>query len=370
MLAEPVKASLTLKTTDDITVYALDSHGRRIGEVSTESVAKGKKILLNKNCYKALSYEVIRNNGINTANAWFSQAEKKIEVYGTMSEGGNITVNVTRKDDNISICSADVSCNEVGDFSKIFILDNIPQSGMYIVEVKKNNTVICNKEFEITYFKKISVSAVANLNNETNELSVSGTVYVGINPAAGREVTALILPKDIDISDMNIAILKKNAYDIINGTTDEVGKFLIRKNIFKTQNGEYQVVVQLSSGEFEQEAEGLCSVATFNYNSVEPYLQFKKNDLSGAAYRINAESGSGIIGIAQNSIDDEGVLVLTVYKSGVMHEILIEDEKDENGDLVVEYIPDVSAENYQIKLMYFDSFGKMTPLSNFYLLEK
>jgi len=73
VLVEPICGSVTLKTTDDVKVYALNSSGERIKEKSVSKTANGYSSFLTEASDKAMHYEIVKlNRNMLMANSHIS----------------------------------------------------------------------------------------------------------------------------------------------------------------------------------------------------------------------------------------------------------------------------------------------------------
>lgn len=84
ILCEPIGGSVTLKTTDEITVYALDNSGNRKHEIAVTNVSGGKKFNLSAD---SLSYEIVRQNVSGVKNAHIELGDRSVQpIFGDVAD--------------------------------------------------------------------------------------------------------------------------------------------------------------------------------------------------------------------------------------------------------------------------------------------
>ena len=351
VLAEPVDAEITIKTDKNITVYALDSSGRRKARVPVTDSAEGKSFCIDKS-YKALFYEAVKEDTYSGVGA-SADFEFGAEVHGFAKAFAGSDIAVSVEKDGKEYLSAVTAADEFGNFDLNIPINKEIPDGTYNVTAKGGGGKIVGSLVYADYDRP-SLTVSADIGEK--RLSICGRVTLGGAAVKSADVAVAVIGPLTSAEVADEAMAAENVYDIKRVTTDANGMYSAELDFLNTESGMYCVRVIASGRNGKQAYRSYPQKLMLEYGTDKAYIELWNARDNRVEYA--ARPGETITGAVRGAENAEGVLLMAVYRDGVLIGAARGDEKG------VSYrIPDAE-EGLSVKLIFVRNLSDMEPLTD------
>lgn len=366
VLAEGVNGKIVFKTSDKLTVFALDSNGKRIAEVPVAKTFDGWSEIELKKTYHALNYEVLR--GELKPDYSVSVNEEGINIKGK-AYFGKVSISILKPgaEDKLNIDNfkqslywiGEAETDNMGNFYKTIPFFEGAEYGNYQVLIGNMQTGVINLD---AFRENTCPELSANIITVAESASVSGYYYTHHGkPIANKRVSLTVAKADSNSSEQS-DIVVDNLFYLGQTVTNDEGKFDFSINLYGADGGTYKVFINA------EPCEKATSIMVSSFTFTPPAYRVNiYNNENKESLLYNVSENEKITAVARiYRADKKGVLVLVYYdKNGKLSSVSAESEQiNKDGELFVSFVLPKDFNGGYVSAYLLENMDSIKPITN------